>query len=105
MTSLLTAISSLASTWIGNAQKRSEARVNEQIARGQVMASDWKDEFWSIILAIPLVHAYTQGGFEAIGATPDWYQIMVGLAVASSFGVKSYKGIKSFGGMSERPIK
>lgn len=55
----------------------------------------WKDEYWTVILSIPLVGAfipplvpYIQQGFEVIMGMPDFYQIWVSVAVLASFGVK-----------------
>jgi len=60
-------------------------------------ANSWKDEFWSIILALPIVAvaysvamddvtiiARVNEGFEAL-----WYQYLLFIAVSASFGLKS----------------
>jgi hypothetical protein len=65
-------------------------------------SSSWKDEFWSIILALPIVAvAYSVAmddvtlidrvneGFEALNQLPEWYQYLLFIAVSASFGLKS----------------
>lgn len=58
----------------------------------------WKDEFWTIVLAIPLVGAfippivpYIQEGFRVISEMPTFYQYWVGVSVLASFGIKWLK--------------
>lgn len=72
-----------------------EIRWNEQ----QVIASgtSWKDEYWTIILSIPLILCfipelapYVLDGFEVLKETPDWYKAAVGIAIAAAFGYRKY---------------
>ena len=60
--------------------------------------SSWKDEFFVIVLSIPLVLAFIPGaegivdrGFEQLSKAPDWYFYSLGIAISASFGVKGYK--------------
>ena len=61
----------------------------------------WKDEFFSIILAMPLIAvAYSVAmdnpqvierldmAFDTLNTLPEWYQYLLFIAVTSSFGVK-----------------
>ena len=59
--------------------------------------SGWKDEFWTIVIAVPLVMCFIPGlvdfvvaGFAALEKTPRWYQALVATAVGSAFGVKKF---------------
>jgi len=59
--------------------------------------SGWKDEWFTIILSIPMVMCfvpgladYVQAGFAALETTPMWYQSAVGIAISSSFGYQLY---------------
>ena len=65
-------------------------------------ANSWKDEFWSIILALPIAAvAYSvaiddvsiiervKAGFEVLNNLPEWYQYLLFIAVSASFGLKS----------------
>ena len=64
----------------------------------QVKASEhsWKDEFWTVILAVPLVLAfvpslapYVEQGFLVLrDSTPDWYKAALGVAIGAAFGVR-----------------
>ena len=64
-------------------------------------ASSWKDEFWTIVLSIPVfmvgyaiiandvtiidrVHL----GFNALSELPEWYQYLLFIAISSSFGIR-----------------
>ena len=62
----------------------------------------WKDEFWSIILALPIIAvAYgaamdnsavierLNAAFDTLNSVPEWYQYLVFIAVSASFGLKS----------------
>lgn len=58
----------------------------------------WKDEFWTLVLSIPLVFAFypdavpiIKAGFEVIKEMPVFYQYWLGIAVTSSFGIKILK--------------
>jgi len=65
-------------------------------------ANSWKDEFWSIVLALPIVAiAYSvavddvsiiervKQGFTVLNDLPEWYQYLLFIAVSASFGLKS----------------
>lgn len=61
----------------------------------QIQNSGWKDEYWTIVLSIPAIGSfipkfsvYIQQGFEALAATPTWYQYIFTAAVLSAFGLK-----------------
>lgn len=64
--------------------------------------NSWKDEFFSIILSLPLIAvaysvamddvtiiARVNEGFEALNKLPEWYQYLLFIAVSASFGLKS----------------
>lgn len=64
-------------------------------------SNSWKDEFWSIVLALPIAAvAYAiaiddvsiidrvKQGFLVLDSLPDWYQYLLFIAVSASFGVK-----------------
>ena len=59
--------------------------------------NSWKDEFWTIILAIPAVLAffpftvdYVLEGFIALDQMPEWYKAAVGVAIAAAFGFRKF---------------
>jgi hypothetical protein len=64
-------------------------------------ASSWKDEFWTIVLAIPVfmvgyaiavddvtVIDRVALGFKALSGLPEWYQYLLFIAISSSFGIR-----------------
>jgi hypothetical protein len=64
--------------------------------------TSWKDEFFTIILSIPIILvgyavamdemdiiARLHDSFIALEALPDWYSYLLFLAVSASFGVRS----------------
>ena len=58
----------------------------------------WKDEFWTIILAIPLVFCFyppavehIKAGFDALDAMPEWYRYTLVSVICISFGLKHIK--------------
>jgi len=67
--------------------------------------SSWKDEWFTVVLSIPAIMAfvplmapYVAEGFAALSTTPDWYQSLLIMAVAASFGIRAWKGLKNNGG-------
>lgn len=64
-------------------------------------ATSWKDEFWTIVLSIPVfmvgyaiavndttVIDRVALGFEALSGLPEWYQYLLFIAISSSFGIR-----------------
>jgi hypothetical protein len=58
----------------------------------------WKDEFWTVILSIPLVLCfvpeyveYIKEGFEVLKSMPEFYQYWLGVAILTSFGIRFTK--------------
>ena len=69
-------------------------------------ASSWKDEFWTIILAVPIfmvgyaiiaddmtVVDRTKQAFQTLTELPEWYQYLLFIAISSSFGIKGVSKI------------
>jgi len=57
--------------------------------------SSWKDEYWTIIITVPLIMAfipplapYVIKGFDSLKHVPDWYKAFAAASVAASFGIK-----------------
>jgi hypothetical protein len=58
----------------------------------------WKDEFWTVILAIPAVMCFfpdyvgdVKAGFAALKTMPDFYQYWLGVAILTAFGIRIAK--------------
>lgn len=80
-------------------EKRLEAGQKADIAweNTSLNQSSWKDEYWTIILSIPLIMCffpglveYVKAGFVALEQTPLWYRYAVGIAIGSAFGVRKF---------------
>ena len=69
-------------------------------------ASSWKDEFWTVVLAIPVFmvgYAIISNdttiidrvtlGFAALEDLPEWYQYLLFIAISSSFGIRGARKI------------
>jgi hypothetical protein len=61
----------------------------------QNSGNSWKDEFWTLIFAIPLVMCfipslvpYVVEGFAALDGMPEWYRYALGTLVAASVGFR-----------------
>ena len=118
--SLISPIASLAGSWLDakTTKQAAEAKLKltEAEAKAKILLSEktsvadwerimaensqssWKDEFFVIVLSIPLILAFVPGaegivdrGFEQLQNAPDWYFYSLGLAISASFGVKGYK--------------
>jgi hypothetical protein len=116
---LLGPLGSLASTWLeGKVETKAaetKMRVSESEAKSKMLLTaasseaDWervmaqgsqnslKDEYLVLLFSIPLVLAFcgdkgreiTSNGFEALSVMPEWYQMTLGVIVASSFGFRA----------------
>ena len=74
----------------------------------EASGNSWKDEFWTIILAVPIfmvgyaiamddmtVVARVKESFVALSELPEWYQYLLFIAISSSFGIKGVNKIMS----------
>lgn len=73
-------------------------RWEDSMAEGSM--SSWKDEYWTIILSIPMILCFfpdmvthIKAGFDALSEMPDWYQNTLMLSIGASFG---YRGFDKF---------
>jgi hypothetical protein len=111
-TSLLGPVADLGKTYLSNKaeekQAKHEAKMNViqndadwETKMVDASATSWKDEFWTIILAIPIfmvgyaiiandmtVVERVQQAFSTLNDLPEWYQYLLFIAISSSFGIK-----------------
>ncbi len=114
---LIGPLTELAGGWLkGKADKQAaeaQLKLTEAEAKAKIMLSEqtsvadwerimaegskssWKDEFFVIVLSIPLVLAFIPGaegivdrGFEQLAKAPDWYFYSLGIAISASFGIR-----------------
>lgn len=118
MFGIVEAIAGILRGWIALRGARVEAEIAATVARGQARAdllltqegakaaweqaqvkasvSSWKDEFWTVILAGPMLAAFVPGaaphiaqGFDTLSDTvPDWYGVAMLVAIGAAFGRK-----------------
>jgi len=115
LTPIFDHIGKIGSSYLKRKQVESEGRIKIEAARAEAKAAviitrleadieweksmasatsrSWKDEFWTIILAIPMVLAfvpsaipYLEDGFNVLAMMPEWYGIALGLAISAAFG-------------------
>ena len=78
-------------------QERMTALATSDVEWDKIMADasadSWKDEFWTLIFAIPLILSFIPAtqpfvltGFEALDKTPEWYRYALLTLVAASVG-------------------
>lgn len=72
---------------------KAEANIEWEKLMADGSRFSWKDEFWTILLAIPLVGVFIppfvpwlERGFNILAEVPEWYAISVGLAISAAFG-------------------
>jgi hypothetical protein len=119
---IITEVVSIAKGWLSAHQQRKQAKLNSELkleeARADAMielmknqqAADvawetlsiqrngWKDEWFTVLLSIPMVLCFVPGGaqyvkagFDALQAsTPEWYQWAFLIAVGSAFGIRKF---------------
>ena len=102
----------LATNWLDRKKNESEAKLNIakaraagemewDIAQAKASESSWKDEYWTIILSIPLIMCfvpswapYVEQGFTVLKkSVPEWYVIALGAAISAAFGFKGMNKI------------
>ena len=105
-------VANLAGTWMKNKHEQGQAKHQAQMQVIQndadwqakmaaASVSSWKDEFWTIVLAVPIfmvgyavafndiaVMDRVHAGFDALSNLPDWYQYLLYIAISASFGIK-----------------
>ena len=112
LTTLIGPIANLAKGYLSNKAEEKQAKHKAKMSviqndadweskMADASKDSWKDEFWTIVLAIPVfmvgyaiaandvtVIARVATGFEALEKLPEWYQYLLFIAISSSFGIK-----------------
>jgi len=124
---ILTSLFSIGSDWLEGRRKLKAVKLDSEVKLAQAKAdamiklmaekqsadiawenlsiqnNGWRDEWFTILLSIPMVLCFIPGGavyvgqgFDALNeSTPDWYQWAFLVAVASSFGYKKIADLMS----------
>ena len=93
----------LGTTYLNGRISKSEAKAKaakdwDTVAQ-QNAGNSFKDEWLTLLFSIPLILCfipsavpYVKEGFAVLEEMPDWYQYLLSLVVACSFGVRSAVG-------------
>jgi len=111
-TALLGPIADIGKTFLNNRAEEKQAKhqakmsviqndANWEAKMADASSSSVKDEFWTIILAIPIfmvgyaiiagdmsIVDRTKQAFQTLDELPEWYQYLLFIAISSSFGIK-----------------
>lgn len=111
ISAIFSPLGNVVSTWLEGKQKVQEAKIDREVKaltneanwdaiQAEASKSSWKDEWLTILVSIPLVMAFVPGmdgilerGFQLLEECPDWYQYLVGVVFAASFGIKKVTDI------------
>ena len=84
---------------IDRIQKSDDAVAEWEKIQAEAGAHSWKDEYWTIILSIPVIMCfvpewvqYAEAGFTALEKMPEYYRYWLGVAILTSFGIRIAKG-------------
>jgi hypothetical protein len=107
MIQLLTLVGGIASEWLQGKREEAKAKQEAKITaiksvenwdsiQATNASSSFKDEWFVVILSIPMIGAfipslvpYIERGFQVLDTMPDYYKGFLGAAIAASFGLKS----------------
>ena len=112
LTALIAPIADIGKTFLNNRAEEKQAKHQAKMSVIQNDA-DWeakmadasnnslKDEFWTIVLAIPIfmvgyaiiagdmsIVDRTKQAFQTLNELPEWYQYLLFICISSSFGIK-----------------
>ena len=112
LTTLVGPIANLAKGYLSNKAEEKQAKHQAKMSiiqndadweskMADASKDSWKDEFWTIVLAIPVfmvgyaiaandvtIIARVATAFEALEKLPEWYQYLLFIAISSSFGIR-----------------
>lgn len=79
-------------TRIMNAEDK-EAEIELILSEG--MQHSWKDEYWTVVLSIPVIAGFfpaaaphIAAGFKVLETMPVFYQTWLGICVLTAFGIR-----------------
>ena len=92
---------SILSNQVNDLKAELKANRDAQVKMAEASNSSWKDEFWTIVLSVPLfclgysvvaddasIVDRVRYSFDVLSTLPDWYQYLLFLAVSASFGIR-----------------
>ena len=112
LTTLIGPVAGLAKNYLSNKAEEKQAKHQAKMSviqndadweskMADASKDSWKDEFWTIVLAIPVfmvgyaiaandvtIIARVATAFDALEKLPEWYQYLLFIAISSSFGIR-----------------
>lgn len=80
-----------------------DAEAQWEANAAQNAATSWLDEWWTVILSIPLIMAfvpwlapYVDAGFQALSAVPEWYVWGVLASISFAFARRTLPSVTSW---------
>lgn len=69
-----------------------------EIIQAEASKSSWKDEFWTLVLATPMIMCfipsmapYVEEGFRVLEKMPDYYMVWLGISISAAYAVRASK--------------
>lgn len=76
--------------------KQAEHEANWEMEAVRQAGTSWKDEYWTIVLSLPLIAVFLKplqeavlDGFTALEQVPLWYQAAIMAALSFAFGLRA----------------
>lgn len=103
---LITPVAELIGGWLQGRKEIQQATISKEVAQLQNEANwdsvqaeaskaSWKDEWLTLLVSIPMIMAFIPSlkeevlaGFNVLAQCPEWYQYLIGVVFAASFGIK-----------------
>lgn len=74
---------------------KATAEAQWNLSHADASRFSWKDEFWTIVLALPVIGVFIPNlsdhvfeGFQRLESLPDWYKAALGVAIGAAFGYR-----------------
>jgi len=108
---LISPLVELASGWLKGRKEIQQATIQREVQvlqneanwdsiQAEASKASWKDEWLTILVSIPMILAFIPGmkdevmnGFSVLASCPEWYQYLIGVVFAASFGIKKVTDI------------
>lgn len=100
---LASGIIGVVGSWISGKQKVVQAKAEAQsqallkstadvaeweALQARASATSWKDEYLTLVFSVPAIVEYFQHGMEGLSHMPTWYQGLLAVMFAASFGIR-----------------
>lgn len=116
---IITPLAELLGGWLKGKKEIQQATIQKEVQllqneanwdsiQAEASKASWKDEWLTILVSIPMIMAFIPGmkeevmnGFSVLASCPVWYQYLIGVVFAASFGIKKVTDIFASRGMKQ----